>query len=58
MEYVHLGRLGLKVSPLCLVTMNFGWDLPGTEEQEAFASWTGRSSRHQLPRHGERLRLA
>ncbi len=36
MEYVHLGRLGLKVSPLCLGTMNFGWDLPGTEEAEAF----------------------
>src|SRR4030065_650341 len=36
MEYVHLGRLGLKVSPLCLGTMNFGWDLPGTEEDEAF----------------------
>jgi aryl-alcohol dehydrogenase-like predicted oxidoreductase len=37
MEYVHLGRLGLTVSPLCLGTMNFGWDLPGTEEAEAFA---------------------
>ena len=36
MEYVHLGRLGLEVSPLCLGTMNFGWDLPGTEEAEAF----------------------
>jgi aryl-alcohol dehydrogenase-like predicted oxidoreductase len=36
MEYVHLGRLGLEVSPLCLGTMNFGWDLPGTEESEAF----------------------
>jgi aryl-alcohol dehydrogenase-like predicted oxidoreductase len=35
-EYVHLGRQGLKVSPLCLGTMNFGWDLPGTEEPEAF----------------------
>ena len=37
MEYVHLGRSGLKVSPLCLGTMNFGWDLPGTEEPQAFA---------------------
>jgi aryl-alcohol dehydrogenase-like predicted oxidoreductase len=36
MEYVHLGRSGLKVSPLCLGTMNFGWDLPGTEEAQAF----------------------
>lgn len=37
MEYVHLGRLGLKVSPLCLGTMNFGWDVPGTDEPGAFA---------------------
>jgi aryl-alcohol dehydrogenase-like predicted oxidoreductase len=36
MEYAHLGRLGLRVSPLCLGTMNFGWDVPGTEEAEAF----------------------
>lgn len=35
MEHVHLGRSGLKVSPLCLGTMNFGWDLPGTKEAEA-----------------------
>ena len=37
MEYVHLGRPGVKVSPLCLGTMNFGWDLPGTEEAEAYS---------------------
>jgi NDP-hexose C3-ketoreductase / dTDP-4-oxo-2-deoxy-alpha-D-pentos-2-ene 2,3-reductase len=37
MDYVHLGRLGLKVSPLCLGTMNFGWDVPGTGEADAFA---------------------
>jgi aryl-alcohol dehydrogenase-like predicted oxidoreductase len=36
MEYVHLGRLGLLVSPLCLGTMNFGWDVPGTDDDEAF----------------------
>ena len=24
MDYVHLGRSGLRVSPLCLGTMNFG----------------------------------
>ncbi|MGZ8566296.1 MAG: aldo/keto reductase [Actinomycetota bacterium] len=36
MEHVHLGRLGLKVSPLCLGTMNFGWDVPGTDDAEAF----------------------
>ncbi len=34
MEYVRLGRTGLKVSPLCLGTMNFG---PHTTEAEAFA---------------------
>ena len=37
MEYTHLGRLGLRVSRLCLGTMNFGWDVPGTEADEAFA---------------------
>jgi aryl-alcohol dehydrogenase-like predicted oxidoreductase len=34
MDYVHLGRTGLKVSPLCLGTMNFG---PETAEQDSFA---------------------
>src|SRR4029453_13334703 len=29
MEYRHLGRTGLRVSPLCLGTMNFG---PETDE--------------------------
>jgi aryl-alcohol dehydrogenase-like predicted oxidoreductase len=33
MEYTYLGRSGLKVSRLCLGTMNFG---PETEEKEAF----------------------
>jgi aryl-alcohol dehydrogenase-like predicted oxidoreductase len=37
MEYVHLGRTGLLVSPLCLGTMNFGWQHMGTEESDAFA---------------------
>ena len=37
MEYRRLGRLRLEVSPLCLGTMNFGWDLPGTTEEEAHA---------------------
>ncbi|MCL6452580.1 MAG: aldo/keto reductase [Alicyclobacillus sp.] len=32
MEYTYLGRTGLKVSRLCLGTMNFG---PETDEQEA-----------------------
>ena len=34
MDYVALGRTGLKVSPLCLGTMNFG---PHTTEEDAFA---------------------
>src|SRR5512141_168293 len=34
MEYVHLGRTGLRVSPLCLGTMNFG---PQTSETDSFA---------------------
>ncbi len=34
MEYKHLGRSGLKVSPLCLGTMNFG---PQTTEPDSFA---------------------
>jgi aryl-alcohol dehydrogenase-like predicted oxidoreductase len=34
MEYAHLGRSGLRVSPLCLGTMNFG---PLTSEQDSFA---------------------
>ncbi len=33
-EYRSLGRTGLKVSPLCLGTMNFG---PETTEQDSFA---------------------
>jgi len=34
MDYTQLGRTGLKVSRLCLGTMNFG---PHTEEQDAYA---------------------
>jgi aryl-alcohol dehydrogenase-like predicted oxidoreductase len=34
MEYVHLGRTGLKVSRFCLGTMNFG---PQTTEADSFA---------------------
>lgn len=33
MEYTHLGRLGLKVSRLCLGTMNFG---PETSQEDSF----------------------
>lgn len=34
MKHIHLGRSGLKVSPLCLGTMNFG---PHTEQTESFS---------------------
>ncbi|MBA3947275.1 MAG: aldo/keto reductase [Herpetosiphonaceae bacterium] len=34
MNYRHLGRTGLRVSPLCLGTMNFG---PETSEADSFA---------------------
>ena len=34
MDYRHLGRLGLRVSPLCLGTMNFG---PQTTEPDSHA---------------------
>ncbi len=34
MEYTQLGRTGLKVSRLCLGTMNFG---PQTSEADSFA---------------------
>ncbi len=34
MQYTHLGRTGLRVSRLCLGTMNFG---PQTSEQDSFA---------------------
>ena len=34
MDYVNLGRTGLKVSRLCLGTMNFG---PKTTEEDSFA---------------------
>ena len=33
MQYTHLGRSGLKVSRLCLGTMNFG---PQTSEEDSF----------------------
>ena len=36
MEYRKLGRLGLRVSPLCLGTMNFGWEPYGASEPQAF----------------------
>jgi aryl-alcohol dehydrogenase-like predicted oxidoreductase len=34
MDYRHLGRTGMRVSPLCLGTMNFG---PQTSEEDSFA---------------------
>ncbi len=37
MRYRRLGRLGLKVSSVCLGTMNFGWGGRGASEQDSFA---------------------
>ena len=34
MEYRRLGRTGLKVSPLCLGSMQFGWT---ADEETSFA---------------------
>lgn len=40
MEYRNLGRTGLKVSPLCLGTMQFGWTADEeTSHQVLSASW-------------------
>lgn len=36
MEYRKLGRTGLKVSPLCLGTMNFGWENTGLGEPDSY----------------------
>ena len=54
MDYVPLGRSGLKVSPLCLGTMMFGGP---TDEQDSGRIIASRArSGHQLHRHGRRLR--
>jgi len=39
MEYRNLGKTGLKVSPLCMGTMQFGWSVDETETQRIL-SWT------------------
>ena len=36
MEYVNLGRTGLKVSRLCMGTMNFGWTAPEENAYQVF----------------------
>ena len=42
MEYTHLGRTGLRVSRLCLGTMNFGPQTDGGRTRTR--SWTRRST--------------
>ena len=55
MQYVRLGRTGLKVSRLCLGTMNFG---PLTTRSRQLRHHGPRArARHQLLRHRQRLRL-
>ncbi len=38
MEYRNLGRTGLKVSPLCLGTMNFGWTAGEQDAYDVFSA--------------------
>ena len=54
MKYRRLGRTALRVSELCLGTMNFG---PLTTEDDARRDHgPGARARHQLLRHGQPLR--
>ena len=58
MQYVNLGKTGLKVSRLCLGCMSYGvpergphpWTLP--EEAEPPVHQAGTGSGHQFLRHG------
>ncbi len=38
MEYRNLGRTGLKVSPLCMGTMQFGWSLNEADSQHVLSA--------------------
>ncbi|CAG1015297.1 NDP-hexose C3-ketoreductase / dTDP-4-oxo-2-deoxy-alpha-D-pentos-2-ene 2,3-reductase [Anaerolineales bacterium] len=38
MDYRKLGRTGLKVSPLCMGTMQFGWSLNETDSQRVLSA--------------------
>lgn len=38
MEYRNLGRTGLKVSPLCMGTMQFGWSLNEADSQRVLSA--------------------
>ncbi len=42
MNYTHLGRTGLKVSRLCLGTMNFG----DVTDETCHPAWTRGRERH------------
>ena len=53
MEYRRLGRTGLKVSELCLGTMQWGWTADETDLVRGHGRVRGR--RRQLHRHGRRL---
>ena len=54
MNYVHLGRSGLQVSPLCLGTMNFGPQT--TKTRQLFDHGSRAGGRCQFFRHRRRLR--
>ena len=53
MQYRHLGRSGLKVSPICLGTMMFGG--PTDEATSARIVGEGARGRRQLHRYRRRL---
>ena len=55
MQYRYLGRTGLKVSPLCLGTMNFGPHTSGAGQLRDHGRGPGNG--HQLLRHGQCLWL-
>ncbi len=53
MQYRRLGNSGLKVSPLCLGTMQFGWtaDVPASFRRDGCLRGSGR----EFHRHGRCL---
>ena len=55
MEFRKLGRTGVKVSPICLGTMNFG---PETSQEDSFAIMESRKVMRIRIEEGEPTRIA
>ena len=53
MEYKYLGRTGLKVSELCMGSMNFGWTAPRENCAPVLDAFV--EAGRQLHRHGRCL---